>query len=350
MPLEIRIVGCTNEQEEFLNLRGTVYTHDPFHVPAAESFPTEGAAFIAYDERRPVARCCARQQTGEPTVGTIGSFEALQNQPAVTEMLTVAAQWLKEQGAQRVLGPMDGDTWHPYRFNTGPFEAAPFIKEPWNPPYYPALWEAAGFAVIETYDSYSVDDAAAAATSQLKFFNRCLRNGFTFQPITAGNYDELLPIIHEISCEIFRDNVLYTPVDLATFMIMYGPARPLLKTGLSWVAFAPDATPAGYVFTYPDYTAALRAMNGKSGLSAKLCFLMNKRKATRTCLKTLGVTQDTRGSGLTAALTHLAYQNSAVLGYRQTLMCLMHSSNDSHRFGGNIAKPFRSYALYELMP
>jgi len=75
---------------------------------------------------------------------------------------------------------------------------------------------------------------------------------------------------------------------------------------------------------------------------------MNKRKAKRTCIKTLGTVPEKRGSGLTAALTYLSFQNSVQLGYGQTLMCLMHSSNDSRRFGGKADHPFRSYALYEF--
>lgn len=347
MSIEVRIVRSTGEQGEFQNIPAAVYVNDPFYIPASEAFPPDGVAFVAYDNAQPVARCCARMQTAEPTIGTVGSFQARQAPAAVKALLEAAVHQLTEQGAQRILGPMDGDTWHAYRFNTGPFDEPPFVKEPWNPPYYPSLWEAAGFTVAETYDSHRVDDSAAAAGNQLKFYERCVRNGFTFEPITAANYEAVLPVIHALSCEIFRGNVLYTPVARDVFLAMYRPAKALLKTGLSWIASAPDGTPAGYVFAYPDYTASLRAMNGKSNLPAKLRFLMNKHKAKRTCLKTLGVTPATRGSGLTAALTHLAYKHSAALGYGQTLMCLMHRSNDSRRFGGNIAKPFRAYALYE---
>lgn len=348
MPIKIQMVKDEKGQSDFQRVERMAYATDPLHIPEKELFPTEGAAFIAYENQQPVARCCARLQTGNPTLGTIGSFQALQNRTAVLALLETAIQWLKKQGAHRIIGPMNGDTWHPYRFNTGPFNASPFIKEPWNPPYYPSLWEAAGFSTIETYDSYAVDSATAAA-NQKKFHARCIKNGYRFESITPKNYEETLPLIHALSCRIFSDNTLYTPIDREEFIRMYRPAKPLLKTGLSWVAHAPDKTPAGYIFTFPDYADALRSMNGKTNLPAKIRFLMNKRKATRTCMKTLGVVPEKQGSGLTAALTYLSYKNSVELGYGQTLMCLMHSSNDSRRFGGKADRPFRSYALYELV-
>jgi hypothetical protein len=347
MSIDVRTTNDTEAQADFQNIRKAVYADDRRHIPSPDPFPTDGTVFIAYDNDQPVARCCGRMQTGDTSIGTIGNFQAVENQPAANALLSSACQWLKEQGAQRIIGPMDGDTWHAYRFNTGPFTSEPFTKEPWNPPYYPALWQEAGFCVAETYDSYSVSDTVTAAANQLKFYQRCKRNGFTFLPITPHNFEELLPTIHDLSCRIFRDNILYTPITRDTFIQMYRPAIPLLKSGLSWIAFAPDKTAAGYTFAYPDYTAALRAMAGSGRCLAKMRFLMNKHKATRTCLKTLGVMPQLRRSGLAAALTHLTYLHSAQLGYTQTLMCLMHRSNESHRFGGDIATPFRSYALYE---
>ncbi len=342
-------VEKVRDQNALQTLEKAVYANDPFHIPARPHIPTDAACFAVYENHQPVACCCAQSQTGNPSLGTIGCFQSLEKPNAAKALLEAATQWLEKRGAERIVAPMDGDTWHPYRLNTGPFDTPPFIKEPWNPPYYPALLEAAGFSVVETYDSYIIDDPALAASNQKKFHARCTKNGYVFEPITAKNYEAILPLIHDLSCRIFSDNTLYTPIDLDEFKRMYMPAKPLLKTGLSWMAHAPDKSPAGYIFTFPDYADALRAMNGKTNLPAKIRFLMNKRKATRTCIKTLGVVPEKQGSGLTAALTYLSYKNSVELGYGQTLMCLMHSSNDSRRFGGKADRPFRSYALYEFV-
>lgn len=327
-----------------------VYADDLFYIPEVFQPETDVPMFFAYENNSPVACCTAQLQTGNPAVGTIGDFVALNNREAATAVLRAAAEHLKGQKVDRVLGPLNGDTWHSYRLNTGPYEAAPFIKEPWNPAYYPSLWLNADFIVAETYDSYLVENPAVAANDQEKFYRRCIRNGYRFESIHAGNYERMLPEIYRMSCSIFTENKLYTEILEAEFIAMYSPAKALLGNGLSWIGYAPDGAAAGYIFTFPDYADAVRSMNGSNGFMARLRFLRNKKRATRTCIKTLGSIPEKRGSGLTAALTYLSYKNSVDLGFGATLMCLMHSSNDSRRFGGHADRPFRSYALYEYAP
>ncbi len=94
----------------------------------------------------PSARCTAIRR-GD--LGLIGFFEAANEPEPVRELLREAASWLRAQGAKQVVGPMDGDTWHRYRVNAGPFDEPPFLLEPVNPPYYRDLW--APFEIIERY-------------------------------------------------------------------------------------------------------------------------------------------------------------------------------------------------------
>ncbi len=350
MPLSVDQVQDAASRHGFSRLQRALERCDPLCIPSDPGVPPHGTSFLAREDAEPVARCCARLQTDNPHVGTIGAFAAREHLAAAQAVLQAAVEHLRGQGARRIIGPMDGDTWHHYRLNTGPYAAAPFIKEPWNPPYYPALWEGAGFSVAETYESYIIDAPDLAAAKQRKYFDRCRRNGYRFTPITAATFEQMIPLVHELSCQIFSGNMLYTRVELEAFKRLYLPAKALMRDGLSWLAHAADGTPAGYVFTFPDYAGALRAMRGQAHPLARLRFLLRKRDATRTCIKTLGVVPSRRGSGLTAALMHLAYQHTVTCGYTQTLMCLMHSANDSRRFGGGADRPFRSYALYEYAP
>ncbi|MBN2683746.1 MAG: hypothetical protein JXR40_00570 [Pontiellaceae bacterium] len=348
MNIEIRELTTPGQEDDFRQPARLVYADDPIHLQANEPIPETTTPLMAYEDGRPVARCSITTQTHNPSIGTIGWFEALNRPEAVRHLLHTAAEQLKKQKVQRIIGPMNGDTWHPYRLNTGPFGAQPFIKEPWNPPYYPELWEQAGFNPTETYDSFIIRNPKAAADHQQKFYDRCVRHGYLFEPVTAQNFEEMIPLFYALSCRIFSENVLYTPISLDEFRALYSPAKPLFQSGLSWLARAADQTPAGYIFTFPDYTDALKAMRGKSNLPAKLRFLLNRRKAERTCIKTLGTLPEHRNTGLGIALMQLSFANSARLGYRETLMCLMHSANDSRRLGGGQDEPYRTYTLYEF--
>lgn len=309
--------------------------------------PSQSRPVVARRDDRVVACCAVLMQQGTDSTGAIGWFAAYDDEEAVKALLDAAVDLLKQEGATRVVGPMDGDTWHSYRFVISDFERAPFVKEPSNPAYYPKLWEAAGFSVAESYDTFVINEVEQAADKLKPFYKRVIRNRYRFEPILKKNYFARLPVIYELSCRIFENNVLYSPIDYDEFEAMYRPAKSILKNGLSWLAWNSAGVPAGFIFVYPDVIKAVRSMQDGSGLIAKLNFLINRRKATRSCIKSLGVIPESRGSGLSSALMHLSLANSNQQGYHQSLMALMHSSNDSRRMGGSFERPYRRYALYE---
>lgn len=303
-----------------------------------------GRALLCYDEDTVVASCVVSLMGNE--IGTIGSFKSLENQDAATHLLTQATKELQSIGAKRVIGPINGDTWHNYRLNVGPYENETFLKEPTNPEFYPELWEKAGFKVCEKYET-RVTKSRDAAISQAKFYKRSVKKGYTFSSITAENYNEALHVVYDLSMEIFKHNIFFTPITFEDFQALYLPAKPIVHDDLSWVAFGPDKKPAGFIFSYPDYIKAVESMRGDMGMRAKFRFIVNRRKAQRVCVKTLGVLPQTRGTGLSAALTWLTYSNAFKLGYKESLMCLMHENNESRHFGGDGDNLYRSYHLYE---
>src|SRR5687768_290557 len=76
--------------------------------------------YVTFDGDRPMARVVARvsaqlrDSDGKP-FGMLGFFEAENRQDGADALFREATAWLREQGAGRVIGPMDGDTWHRYR-------------------------------------------------------------------------------------------------------------------------------------------------------------------------------------------------------------------------------------------
>ena len=88
-------------------------------------------------------------------------------------------------------------------------------------------------------------------------------------------------------------------------------------------------------------------MRGSRGPLAALRFLLNKNKARRVCIKSLGTLPEFRGTGLGAALMCRAFQQTAAYGYDEALMCLMHETNDSRRLDGNSSEIIRNYVLLQ---
>lgn len=351
----VQIDPQTPAMQRFVRLTDLIYAGDPLYIAPAHraelalladpDYVDRQALFLVERDGRESGRCAARLGPDSST-GTIGFFECVNDVDACRLLLGAAQRWLASQGAARVLGPMDGDTWHRYRFSLGPQQVPPFLKEPYNPPYYPVLWQACGYAEIDRYRSATMTDPAGSFENLAPFLRRVQRRGYTFRTIRRDRWDAELRILHRLSLEIFADNRHYTPVSESAFVRLYDGIQPLLVPALCQFCCTPEGREIGFVFCYPDYADAVRTMRGRSGWLASLKFLLRRRTA-RVCIKSLGCLPKYRGVGAGPALVALALEQIVALGYREALMCLMHDQNDSRRLDGGSSLLFREYVLYE---
>lgn len=340
----------------FVSLPNEVYRGDPFYcAPSVETLKFELCSwapmgtqhiFLALEDGAPVGRCVARtncglrDEYGNP-LGMVGFFEVLERRDAACAMLNEAVAALKRDGCRRVLGPMDGDTWHTYRMNLGPREPHPFLKEPYNPAYYPLFWEDAGFRPFEGYYSVRVPDVTPVVARFGRVYARLVKYGYRFRQIELARFDEELDLLYELSCDIFRDNLLYTDIPRDRFRSLYEGVRPLLDSGLVWFAYEPSGSPAGFVFAFRDRFHAVCAMRGRRGLRARLGFCVNKCRADAVNVKTLGVVEEHRRSGLGLALVFEAYRSALKLGLRRANLCLIREGNPSGRIDGGLGGTLR---------
>ncbi|HEX7150055.1 MAG TPA: hypothetical protein VF618_01110 [Thermoanaerobaculia bacterium] len=256
--------------------------------------------------------------------GLLGYFEAVDDADAVRALLHEAAAWLRANGAREVIGPMDGDTWHRYRVNAGPFETPPFLLEPVNPPYYAKLWEAAGAEVLETYSSKRVDDIAPLIAKLAPMDARAVARGYRFRPIDPARLHEELTLVWQLSLEIFAGNAFYSPIALDDFLALYTGIDRLLVPELVLFAHDAEGAAAGFVFAYPDPAPGV------------------------IDYKTIGVTPRHRRGYVGWALLHRVYQAALRMGRPVANHCLMREGNASQSMDAGHAEEFRRYLLYRL--
>ena len=339
----LRVVDATAEssahREGFHSLVTAAYASEPAGTaPARErvdrglarpEFASRQAVFVALDGDTPVARVVARESPqlldsyGRPT-GMLGFFEALDRQDAADAVFRAAIAWLRARGITRIVGPIDGDTWHRYRVNVGPYDRAPFPLEPWNPRFYGTLWERAGFRPLESYSSKWIDDVARLLPGLEAGAQRSQSRGVRIRGLDASRVDAELAVVHEISSEIFRDAFLYTPITREEFLGMYRGIERMLDPGLVVFAVAPDGREVGFVFAYAD--PAQRAVH----------------------YKTIGVLADWRRAAVAAALSQHVYSNALAQGLPAGNHALMRDDNRSQAMDQGLGDVFRRYVLYEL--
>ncbi|HYU33499.1 MAG TPA: hypothetical protein VEW48_15200 [Thermoanaerobaculia bacterium] len=311
-------------------------------------------AWVAAVDDVPVARLVARRSPalrdgeGRP-LGLLGSFEAL-DEPEGKEgallLLAEGVRWLRETGAGQIVGPMDGDTWHRHRLNVGPFTDPPFPLEPWNPPYYPEIWEEAGFQVLASWFSKQVDPAAVVAHLRPRA-GAAQAAGYRLRTIDMGRFSEELRLLYRLSRIIFADNFLYTEIPEEDFIALYTGSRGLLDPDLILFVRSPEGEDVGFLFAYPDRFRAVAAMRGSRGLFAKLRFLRFRNAASAVDFKTLGVLPEHRRAGLAALLMHEGHLRAQGKGYRTANHCLFREGSPSGDLDGGAGRVFRRYHLYQ---
>lgn len=366
MPVKLLDVTADRNLETFLGLPVEVYRDDPgYAAPTRKDvlaslfrpdFTGAQRAWVALEGDRPTARIVARRsptlrdENGLP-FGMLGFFEALSgSEEAVARLFEAAVAWLRQTGAGAVIGPMDGDTWHRHRLNVGPWDDPPFLLEPWNPPYYPALWESHGFTVLERYLSKRVDAGLVADFLEPKR-QAALAAGYRLRRLDPKRFREELRTIYSISVRIFARNFLYTDIPEEELLALYGGARSLLDPDLVW--FAQTASggggeDVGFLFAFPDRFRAVAAMRGRRDPLALLRFFLHRNAADAVNMKTVGVLPEHRRAGLGAALMGQGHRIAREKGYRFANHCLFREGNPSGEMDGGTGRVMRQYHLYRL--
>ena len=303
----INIIENEKALEQFLALAGDVYRKDAFYCPQSEDvvhknlfegkFKKSQKLYLVLEDGRPVGRVVSRINTklldeDHNQYGMIGFFEALDKPDAIKALLREAISGLNAQGAKKIIGPMEGDTWHRYRLNTGPFDSPPFLMELYNPDYYPALWESSGFELFEKYYSKHVPDIGQAMKGLEKNNDKLITEGYKLRHIDLHRFSEELELLYDLSCSIFKNNFLYTRISKEEFLGLYDGVKPLIESELIWFAQAPDGTNAGFIFAFPDRFEAVRSMRGSKSLFAKFRFLLKRNKTETVNMKSMGVVEN----------------------------------------------------------
>ncbi|MDB5665765.1 hypothetical protein [Cypionkella sp.] len=231
-------------------------------------------------------------------------------------LLNHVATMARSEGAQALVGPMDGDTWHSYRLVIESDGRAPFLMEPVGKPHDSAAFTGAGFTPISAYFSASVPAADVGTGPQPT------TDGLHIAAWDGSEPEALFTQVHALSCAAFSKNPFYKPIVLADFLPMYMPFVPMMKPEL--VLFCRDDAGAlvGFLFGIPNYA------EGPKPASAIL--------KTYASLK--------KGAG--HALSTRFYTAARELGFTTVIHALMHEDNLSAlRSSMNGAQVFRRYAL-----
>jgi GNAT superfamily N-acetyltransferase len=260
-------------------------------------------------------------------VGVIGDFAATSS-AAAGKVLSFAEAELTRRGCTVAVGPMNGNTWRPYRFVTDPGTEPPFFLEPTNPPEWPAWWRTAGFEPLAEYYSSATDDLTTRDPRLTDAAARMAAAGISIRPLDSAQFEEDLARIYDVSIVSFQDNYLYTPLPREDFFTQYRAIQKRVKPELVLLA-EQAAKPVGYVFAVPDFAQAQRG-----------------EPITTVIVKTLAVLPARANAGLGALLLGRVHEAAQSLGFTRAIHALMHETNKSRNLSARYARTVRRYTLF----
>lgn len=208
-------------------------------------------------------------------------------------VLDAACDYVRAHGYKRIIGPMNGDIWHGYRYRTNGFDVKTFMS-PNNSESYPRIWERAGFRTLKTWNDYRIS-FPLAERQYAKFkkrYDMFIERGYRFETLRGRGFKRRLRDVHALVMDTFSGFAMFTPLTFYDFYDLFG-ALAFLADDASWVAYDGNGHAAGFVVTMPNYAIC-------ETLSSKLRL---RKHPTEYVVLWLGVKPESAGLG--SAFAHL---------------------------------------------
>jgi hypothetical protein len=186
--------------------------------------------------------------------------------------------------------------------------------------------------------------------------------GYRAVPADEVPADRLLDTVYDIVQVSYHRFPAFSPVTRDEFADRVGPLYPLLDGKLSRLIENPGGKVVAFTLELKDLAGALRAMNGRTDLLAKVRFKLHRQRSNTANMYATGIRPEAvreavvlgkkaGGSGLSIARA-IGYQlGSAILAsgdYHDLMVTLMRSGSVGPNHSAAYAVRSRHYRLYGL--
>ena len=279
---------------------------DPKRYPFYQHSQAE--FFLAYDGSRVVGRLAVidnrlyNQHNNEKTA-FFYLFECDNNQEAARALFESAFNWARSRGLTKIIGPKGFTVLDGFGLLVKGFEHRPAFGLPYNPPYYPALIERAGFQPER-------DAVSGYLGADLEFPPRihslaeriAKRRGLRIARYrTRKDLRALVPKLKELYNSALRGTGGNAPITDAEANAMGNQLIWFADPKLVKIVMADDK-PVGFLMAYPDISAALQKTKGRIFPFGWITLLRELKHTDWLNINGAGLIPEYRGSGGTAIL------------------------------------------------
>ena len=280
--------------------------------------------------------------------GFFGMFECMNDYYAAKLLFSSAEMWCKNEGMNRIRGPMNLSMNDECGFLLEGFDSNPVIMMPYNPSYYLEFCEQYGFVKAKDLYAY-LKDEEGFVDRVTKIVERVKRKeNVVVRPINMKKFKQEVEIIKDIYNDAWELNWGFVPMTSQEMDLMAKELKPILEPQL--VLFAEiEGQPVGVSITIPDFNQVLKKLNGRLGPINILKFLYQKRRINGVRSLVFGIKKEYRLTGINTVLYYETEKTVERLGYKWCEMSWNLEDNDLiNRFDEAIGgKLYKKYRIYE---
>ncbi len=230
-------------------------------------------------------------------------FECEDDPYAAAALFDAAVDWARGRGLDRLVGPRGLGALDGYGLLVDGFERPQLMTmTSYNPKWYAPLLERFGFVKEVDFVSYELDrdtfampDGVRAAAAHAEASLRILRYPTRRALVRAARR------IGETYNRAFVQNWEYYPLTPREVDFVVDQVRPLADPRFMTFIAAGDQI-VGFVFGFPDVSAALRAIGGRLTPWGVVRLLRERERATHLVLNGAGIVPEHQGRGGNALL------------------------------------------------
>lgn len=370
-PVTVVPVRERRSRARFIELPWTIYAGDRAWVPPLRAdvrklmdpqHPFHQHAevewFLALDAAgEPVGRIAAvvnrvYNEFHETRTGFIGLFEAVDAPAVAIGLLDAASDWLRDREMTEAIGPFNVSTndelYSPGILLDG-YDRPPTLLMAHNPPYYPRLFEEAGWEKRKDLLSYWLKEENAPPDRLVKGMTRLAGrvDGLEVRQLRLDELDREVERIKEVYNAAWERNWGFAPLTEAEIEHLAKDLGPIVDARFALLAEV-HGEPVGFALALPDYNQALRHMNGRLFPFGLFKLLWYRRKIDRVRVLTLGLKPEYHRKGIDALLYLRIFQSGFAAGIHQAEAGWILEDNwgmrrGLERMGAYVHKTYRVY-------
>ena len=320
--LEIVEVRTPAQRDAFISVPHLIYADDPTWVapltimekrrlsPKTNPFflVGEAALFVAMRDGRAIGRISAQINRAyldlhKDGAGHFGFFEAIDDQEVADALVARAADWLREKGCRRMVGPFNFTINDESGLLVEGFDTPPAVFMTQSRPWMGPLLERAGMAKEMDLLAYRMTPRSVG--EHVKKMARLVHNHghIVLRPADMSQYKREVELLVDIFNDAWSENWGFVPTSFKEMDMVIGEMRYFFRGAFARFLLL-DGEPVGVALVLPNYNEVVQPFRGKLAPFnwATLIWKLWREDIHTGRFTLLGIRKSVKGAGLRASM------------------------------------------------